>query len=96
VPEEETVTIVHDLQTALKKLKIRVGRLFLDKGFSGIALMKDLERQGQPTEIACTIRGKTGGTRALCHGNKSYTHLTVVQVSDEVYLPRRWPGVLHS
>ena len=72
LPEEETVTIVHDLQIALKKLKIRVGRLFLDKGFSGIALMKDLERQGQPTEIACTIRGKTGGTRALCHGNKSY------------------------
>jgi len=72
LPEEETVTIVHDLQKALKKLKIRVGRLFLDKGFSGIALMQDLERQGQPAEIACTIRGKTGGTRALCHGNKSY------------------------
>ena len=72
LPDEATVTIVHDLQKALKKLKIRVGRLFLDKGFSGIALMKALERQGQPTEIACTIRGKTGGTRALCHGNKSY------------------------
>jgi hypothetical protein len=72
VAEDETVTIVRDLQKALEKLKIRVGRLFLDKGFAGIALMQELERQGQPTEIACTIRGKTGGTRALCQGNKSY------------------------
>ena len=72
VPEDDTVTIVHDLQTALKTLKIRVGHLFLDKGFNGIALMEELESQGQPAVIACTIRGKTGGTRALCHGNKSY------------------------
>jgi hypothetical protein len=72
VAEDETVTIVRDLQKALKKLKIRVRRLFLDKGFAGIALMQELERQGQPAEIACTIRGKTGGTRALCQGNKSY------------------------
>jgi len=72
VAEDETVTIVRDLQKALKKLKIRVRRLFLDKGFAGIALIQELERQGQPAEIACTIRGKTGGTRALCQGNKSY------------------------
>ena len=72
LPEEETVTVVHDLQTALKKLKIRVGRLFLDKGFAGIGVLDELERQGQPAEIACPIRGKTGGTRALCQGTKSY------------------------
>ena len=72
LPEDETVTIVQDLQKALKKRQIRVGRLFLDKGFAGIAVMEALERQGQPAEIACTIRGKTGGTRALCQGNKSY------------------------
>ena len=72
VAEDETVAIVQDLQKALKNLKIRVRRLFLDKGFAGIALMQELERQGQPTEIACTIRGKAGGTRALCQGNKSY------------------------
>ena len=89
VAEDETVTIVRDRQKALKKLKIRVRRLFLDKGFAGIALMQELVRQGQPAEIACTIRGKAGGTRALCQGNKSYTHLTVVQVSDDLHLPRR-------
>jgi len=72
LPEDETVMIVQDLQKALKKLRIRVGCLFLDKGFASIAVMNYLERQGQPAEIACPIRGKTGGTRALCHGNKSY------------------------
>jgi hypothetical protein len=70
--DDETVTIVRDLQNALKTLKIRVRRLFLDKGFGGIALLAELERQGQPAIVACTIRGKTGGTRALCQGNKSY------------------------
>jgi hypothetical protein len=72
LPEDETVTIVQDLQKALKKLRIRVGCLFLDKGFAGIAVIAYLDRQGQPAEIACPIRGKTGGTRALCQGNKSY------------------------
>jgi hypothetical protein len=27
-------------------------------------------RRGQPALMACTIRGKTGGTRALCRGNR--------------------------
>ena len=34
--------------------------------------MKYLTQQGQPTLMACTIRGKQGGTRALCIGPKSY------------------------
>jgi hypothetical protein len=72
LPKEATLTIVRDLQNALKKLEIRVRRLFLDKGFAGIELMDYLQRLGQPAVIACTIRGKTGGTRALCQGNKSY------------------------
>lgn len=34
--------------------------------------MAYLTRLRQPTVIACTIRGKTGGTRALCQGHRSY------------------------
>jgi len=82
--DDETVTIVQDLQNALKKLTIRVRRLYLDKGFSGIALMAELERQGQPAVIACTIRGKTGGTRALCQGNKSYRTSYTFQGADHM------------
>jgi putative transposase len=44
----------------------------LDKGFGSIAVMEYLTRQGLSALIACTIRGKTGGTRALCRGRKSY------------------------
>jgi hypothetical protein len=56
----------------VKKCQIRIKRLFLDKGFGSIAVMAYLTRQGLPAVIACTIRGKTGGTRALCQGRKSY------------------------
>jgi putative transposase len=72
LPDEATVTVVADLRECLKTLGIRVACLFLDKGFESIALMDYLTRQGQPAVIACAIRGKTGGTRALCRGNKSY------------------------
>jgi len=82
LPEDATVTIVQYLQKALKKLRIRVGHLFLDKGFASIAVMEELERQGQPAEIACTIRGTTGGTRALCQGNKSYRTTYTFQGAD--------------
>ena len=72
LPGEASVTIVADLRKRLKTLGIQVARLFLDKGFEGIAVLDYLTRQGQPALIACTIRGKTGGTRALCHAAKSY------------------------
>jgi putative transposase len=82
LPEDATVTIVQDLQKAVKTLGIRVRHLFLDKGFASIAVMEELERQGQPAEIACTIRGTTGGTRALCQGNKSYRTTYTFQGAD--------------
>ncbi len=72
LPEDDPVTSVADLQKRLKKLGIPVTRLFLDKGFGGIAVMDYLTRQKQPAVIACTVRGTTGGTRALCQGPKSY------------------------
>jgi hypothetical protein len=31
-----------------------------------------LQSRGQPALIACPIRGKDGGTRAFCQGNRSY------------------------
>lgn len=72
LPDETTVTILEDLLNRLKTLRIRVARLFLDRGFDGIAVQDYLTRRRQPALIACTIRGKTGGTRALCQGRRSY------------------------
>lgn len=58
LPGDDTVTILDDLLKRLKKLGMRVKRLFLDRGFDGIAVMEYLRHQRQPTLIACTIRGK--------------------------------------
>lgn len=72
VPGDDLVTILDDLLKCLKTLGIQAARLFLDRGFDGIAVMDYLTRRKQPALIACTIRGKTGGTRALCQGHRSY------------------------
>jgi putative transposase len=72
VPGDDTVTLLDDLLNRLKTQGIRIERLFLDRGFDGIGVMDYLTRRKQPALIACTIRGKTGGTRALCQGRRSY------------------------
>jgi Transposase DDE domain len=72
LPEADTVTVLQDLLKRLHLRAIRIACLFLDKGFNGIAIMRYLTGRGQPALIACTIRGKQGGTRALCVGPKSY------------------------
>lgn len=72
LPGDTLVTLLDDLLKRLKMLKIRVGRLFLDRGFAGMAVLAYLTRRRQPALIACPIRGKTGGTRALCRGRRSY------------------------
>lgn len=67
--------IVGALQTLLERVErigIGINCLFLDKGFAGIDSQTYLDESGIPALIACTIRGRTGGTRALCQGNKSY------------------------
>ena len=72
LPDDNTVTLVADLLNRLKILRIDVAELFLDRGFAGVAVMQYLTHIQQPGLIACTIRGRTGGTRALCHGPRSY------------------------
>ena len=72
LPEQEVVSLLDDLLKSLKKQGFQIACLFLDKGFASIAVMDYLTRRAQSALIACPIRGKTGGTRALCQGHKSY------------------------
>jgi putative transposase len=72
LPEMEVVSLLDDVLKSLKKQGFQIDCLFLDKGFASIAVMEYLTRRAQPALIACPIRGKTGGTRALCQGRKSY------------------------
>jgi putative transposase len=71
-PDEDTVTVVDRLLQRVDHLALRIRRLFLDKGFAGTAVLAYLTRRRQPALIACPIRGKQGGTRALCQGRGSY------------------------
>ena len=66
-------TLLERLMGRVKEMGIGIKRLFLDRGFAGIDVQTYLEQSGTPALIACTIRGKTGGTRALCLGHKSYS-----------------------
>ena len=72
LPEEDTLAIVQHLLARLKALNFSFKVLYLDKGFASGPIITYLTEQRQPTLIACPIRGKTGGTRALCQGRRSY------------------------
>ncbi len=72
LPQEVPVTVLEQLLARLERLGLRPRRLFLDKGFAGTAVLRVLQQRQQPALIACPIRGKHGGTRALCQGQGSY------------------------
>jgi hypothetical protein len=57
----------------VKAQKIKLGCLYLDRGFASIEVYKCLQRRHIPAVIACPIRGKEKGTKALCKGQQSYT-----------------------
>jgi len=71
-PENTPLETLKRLLFRLKCLNLRLGVLYLDKGFCSTAIIRYLKNQKQPTILACPIRGKSGGTRALCKGRKSY------------------------
>jgi putative transposase len=72
LPGDQTVEVVKELRQMLLRRALRIGVLYLDKGFSGFPVLNYLRRSKQPSLIACPIRGKNGGTRALCRGRASY------------------------
>lgn len=82
-PEDSHQGVVKFLLQRIKALKIKARTLLLDKGFAGVKVIKFLRRAKQRAIIACPIRGKTGGVRALCVGRHSYlTEHTFVSPTD--------------
>jgi hypothetical protein len=57
----------------VRTLNIKLGCLFLDRGFASIDVYRCLQRRRIPALIACPIRGKDNGTKALCKGRQSYS-----------------------
>lgn len=73
VPQGETlVATLTYLLAAIEPLRVKVRRLYLDRGFFSIPVIRWLQALNLPFLMPAIIRGKTGGTRTLCQGRQSY------------------------
>lgn len=73
VPSNETlVATLTYLLAMLLPLRVRIKALLLDRGFYCVPVIRWLKALNLPFVMPAVIRGKTGGTRALCVGRKSY------------------------
>jgi len=73
LPKKKALDVLKTLLKRLKSLGFEAKVLYLDKGFAATPIITYLATQQQPAIIANPIRGKKGGTRALCRGRSSYT-----------------------
>lgn len=72
LPNETAKEIVEYLLKQLERVEIEAKCLYLDRGFAAIEIIRHLKQINQTAIVACPIRGKTGGVKALCAGRKSY------------------------
>ena len=71
-PEDSLPEILASLIRRVQILGVRIKRLLLDKGFCSIPIFRYVDISGWSAILACPIRGKSGGTRALCKGRAGY------------------------
>ena len=71
-PGEDTVRLLARLLTRVRQAGVRLRRLYADKGFCTIPVLRWLLDERVPTIVAVPIRGTQRGTRALCQGRQSY------------------------
>ena len=73
LPQDTLPEVVDTLLTRLKRVDLHATVLYLDKGFCSGEVIRSLQCTQQAAVLACPIRGKTGGIRALCRGRGSFT-----------------------
>jgi putative transposase len=73
LPEDTLASVVKHLLRRLGHLGLHATVLYLDKGFCSGDIIRYLQQTQQAAVLACPIRGKQGGIRALCQGRGSYT-----------------------
>lgn len=69
---ETMVAIITRLLDAMDTLAVKVERRYLDRGFYSVPVIRGLMALKIPFIIPAIRRGKTGGTRALGRGQRSY------------------------
>ncbi len=97
LPNDSLPEVVAKLLTRLKQIGLHATVLYMDKGFCSGEVIGYLQRSGQSAILACPIRGKQGGIRALCQGRGSFstdyiftdgTHARLVLVDTRVHDPK--------
>lgn len=70
--QETLVATLTILLAALSPLRVKIKRLYLDRGFYCVPVIRWLKALKVPFVMPAVIRGKQGGTRQLLVGRKSY------------------------
>jgi hypothetical protein len=73
LPEDDRPGVVERLLQRLAHLGLHATVAYLDKGFCSGDILRYLQRVRQAAVLACPLRGKAGGIRALCQGRGSFT-----------------------
>lgn len=81
LPEYSTLVVLQRLLARIRQQRVRVKRLYLDKGFCQTDIIRYLQAQSLSAIIACPIRGKQGGTRRSYNPTYTFTDGTTVDVS---------------
>lgn len=88
-PTDPLVTIVERLIQRVTATGIRISCIYADKGFCSIPILRFLHDHGYSAIIPIPIRGRQGGTRALCQGPISHwaTHTFASTANGQLTVP---------
>jgi hypothetical protein len=88
-PNLDKLTILKRLLSALQAAQIRITCLDVDTGFCCIEALRYLARRGIRAIVAMPMRGKQGGSRALCRGHTRYWTTYTLQSAEhgKVHVP---------
>ncbi len=70
--QDTLVAIITYLLAVIDPLKLKIERLYLDREFFCVPVIRWLKALDIPFEMPVVIRGKDGGTRRLLRGRRSY------------------------
>ena len=81
--DETMVCIITRLLDRISELEVTIKRLYLDRGFYSVPVIRWLQANDIPYEMPVIIRGKQNGTRSLI--NKKRTYKTLYTMNSNSY-----------
>lgn len=70
--DETMVCIITRLLDRISELEVKIKRLYLDRGFYSVPVIRWLQANDIPYEMPVIIRGKQNGTRSLVNKKRTY------------------------